>query len=124
MVVLAFLALKFIGHEPHSAPTYSPAQSKAIVLRDVFVVIGEETSSVNDLPIPGARSAATLRRDFRSDDYRVHVSVRGSNIMVISPNEPAVCVWVPEIVNGPKSPALASHRRRTSTTCASISSIG
>jgi hypothetical protein len=108
LVVLAVFAFAFIAHEPSGSPVYGPSQDKASVLSVSSTVMVTELSPTNDLPIPVARTAVNMRKAYRLDGWRVHVYVKGPHIMVTFPNEPAVCVWVPLIVNGPKEPAIVS----------------
>jgi hypothetical protein len=108
LVVMAVFAFAFIAHKPSQAPIYGPAQDKASVLTVASNVTEQEVSSINDLPVPVARTAAGMRTAYRSDGWHVHVYLHGAHIMVTFPKEPAVCVWVPLIVNGPKNPAIVS----------------
>jgi hypothetical protein len=108
LVVLAVFAFSFITHKPSQAPFYGPTQDKASVLIEAGYVTDQEVSPINDLPVPVARTAAGMRKVYRNVGWHVHVYVRGAHIMVTFPKEPAVCVWVPLIVNGPKGPAIVS----------------
>ena len=108
LVVMAVFAFAFIAHKPYQSPIYGPTQDRASVLTVALDVTTQEVSSINDLPVPVARTAAGMRKQYRSDNWQVHVYLHGAHIMVTFPKEPAVCVWVPLIVNGPKIPAIVS----------------
>ena len=59
-------------------------------------------------PSPSLAPWRTCARQYGLRRHGVHVFVDGANIKVTFPKEPAVCVWVPVIVDGPKEPALVS----------------
>ncbi len=108
LVVLAVFAFAFIAHKPYQSPIYGPSQDKASVLTEAGFVTTEEISSTNDLPVPVARTAAGMRTAYRNAGWDAHVYVHGAHIMVTFPKEPAVCVWVPLLVDGPKGPAIVA----------------
>jgi hypothetical protein len=110
LFVVAVASFAFIVHRPYAGPTYSPAQDRASVLSvSGYVYDGVETQHrINALPIPLARTVADMRTAYRNGDRRVHVSAHGTNVMVTFPKEPAVCVWVPAITDGPKEPSIVT----------------
>ena len=109
MVVLAVFAFSFIAHEPSSGSTFSPTLDKSSVLTVASNIYDgvEAEHRTNALPIPVTRTVADMRKQY-AGEHGVHVLVDGSNIKVTFPKEPAVCVWVPTIVYGPKEPAIVS----------------
>jgi hypothetical protein len=109
LVVLAVFAFAFIAHKPSTGPVFSPTLDKSSVLTVAGNVYDgtEAENRTNGLPIPIARTVADMRKQY-ADEHGVHVIVDGANIRVTFPKEPAVCVWVPAIVDGPKEPALVS----------------
>jgi hypothetical protein len=111
LVVVAIFSFAFIAHEPSTGPLYSPAKDKSSVLTVAGNVYNgvEAENRTNGLPIPVARTAADMRKEYGTpDDHGVRVLAHGANIEVTFPKEPPVCVWVPVIVDGPKEPALVS----------------
>jgi hypothetical protein len=111
MIVLFLMAVGsflFISHKISTAPTYSAANDKASTLSVAGTAydVDEDGPQHNGLPVPVSRTVAYMRTEFKDGDERVHVAVHGTHIMVSFPKEPAVCVWVPVIVNGPKQPRI------------------
>jgi hypothetical protein len=109
LVVMAVFAFSFIAHDPSSGPTFSPTLDKTSVLTVAGNVYDgtEAENRTNGLPIPIARTVADMRKQY-AGEHGVHVFVDGANIKVTFPKEPAVCVWVPVVVYGPKEPAIVS----------------
>jgi hypothetical protein len=111
VVILAVFAFKFIATKPSTGPVFSRAQDRNSVLTVAGNVYDgvEAEHRTNGLPVPVARTVAEMQKQYRDADERgVHVIVDGANIRVTFPKEPAVCVWVPVIVYGPKEPAIVS----------------
>jgi hypothetical protein len=108
LVVMAFFAFAFIAHKPYQSPVYGPSQDRASVITEAGFATTQEISSTNDLPVPVARTAAVMAREYRTSGWHVHVYVRGVHIMVTFPKQSPVCVWVPLEVDGPKGPAIVA----------------
>jgi hypothetical protein len=100
----------FFVHRPSTALDYSHAHDKESVVNVASYVynVVEAGPQRTGLPVRTAVTVADMRADYKSEGWRVHVFVHGDNIMVTFPKGPAVCVWVPAIVDGPKEPSIVS----------------
>lgn len=110
LLLMAIGSYIFISRTPSTAPVYSHANDKASAITVAESVYDDVEAGPQrtGLPVPVAVTVADMRTEYKSGGGRVHVVVHGSHIMVTFPKEPAVCVWVPLIVDGPKQPRIVS----------------
>jgi hypothetical protein len=110
LFLMAIGSFLFIIHKPYTGPIYSPARDRESVLNVAgYVYDGVEAGpSRTGLPVPVAHTVDLMSTAYKNNGVRVHVFVHGAHVMVTFPKEPAVCVWVPVIVNGPKQPSIVS----------------
>ena len=107
--IVAIASFVFFVHKTSTAIVYNPAYDRQSVLRVSGLVYDlDELSQTTGLPVPVARTVSYFQTEYRDNGWHVHVFVHGANIMVTFPHEPAICVWVPAIVNGPKEPSIVS----------------
>jgi hypothetical protein len=108
VVVAALIAIKFIATKPYTGPL-NVSQDKATALLAAGYAYLQEQDEPNTAHIPVTASVANMRQYFNDEAQTAHVVAHGANIMVTFPNQPAVCISMPDINGTLKHPAsLAS----------------
>jgi hypothetical protein len=108
VVVSAIFALKFIATKPYTGPL-NLSQDKATALLAAGYAYLQEQDEPNNAHLHVSQSVANMRQYFRDEGQSAHVAVRGANIMVTFPNQPAVCISMPDVNGSFEHPAaLAS----------------
>jgi hypothetical protein len=107
-VVAALIAIKFIATKPYTGPL-NLSQDKAVALVAANYVYLQDQDEPNAAHIPVTASVANMRQYFQDEAQSARVVLHGANIMVTFPNQPAVCISMPDIDGKLEHPtALAS----------------
>jgi hypothetical protein len=95
-VVAAIIAIKFIATKPYTGPV-NLSQDKATALYAAAYVYLQEHDESDVAHIPVSASVTIMRQYFQIEGQSARVVRHGANIMVTFPNQPAVCISMPDI---------------------------
>ena len=108
VVVAAVIAIKFIATKPYTGPL-NLSEDKATALVAAGYAYLQEQDEPNVAHISMTASVTNMRQYFYDDNQSARVVLHGTNIMVTFPNQPAVCISMPDIDGKLEHPtALAS----------------
>jgi hypothetical protein len=108
VAVSAIFAIKFIATKPYTGPV-NVTQAKATALLGAGYAYLQEQDEPNSAHIAVTASVTNMRQYFQDEGQPARVVAHGANIMVTFPNQPAVCISMPDINGTLEHPAsLAS----------------